>query len=268
MAPKFGENVAWHPACFQCTTCAELLVDLTYCVHEEQLYCERHYAEQLKPRCSACDEVSLISYPFQPLDGLTLHTIGSSIARNLKTKTKTGIFSWHESHARFSTTQFIRLLLFCLFVTGSPSRRRFPLREWISLSFRLLLPLFFPTRIGLYRLIERASWPAEGLNVQTLASKDVLKSLQLPHSLLLYVPEVWRRHSGSPSKDKFTPFNTWVGGGEQHAKKSKRGQRFSFQQVCQRGQDFLFSSDSLPDVSRVCLLATFGKTINMKTKKC
>lgn len=57
MAPKFGENVAWHPACFQCTTCAELLVDLTYCVHEDQLYCERHYAEQLKPRCSACDEV-------------------------------------------------------------------------------------------------------------------------------------------------------------------------------------------------------------------
>lgn len=58
MAPKFGESVAWHPACFQCDTCNELLVDLTYCVHEEQLYCERHYAEQLKPRCSACDEVS------------------------------------------------------------------------------------------------------------------------------------------------------------------------------------------------------------------
>ena len=57
MAPKFGENVAWHPACFQCTTCTEQLVDLTYCVHEDQLYCERHYAEQLKPRCSACDEV-------------------------------------------------------------------------------------------------------------------------------------------------------------------------------------------------------------------
>lgn len=65
MAPKFGENVAWHPACFQCTTCAELLVDLTYCVHEDQLYCERHYAEQLKPRCAACDEVS---FPFPPLD--------------------------------------------------------------------------------------------------------------------------------------------------------------------------------------------------------
>ena len=144
MAPKFGENVAWHPACFQCTTCAELLVDLTYCVHEEQLYCERHYAEQLKPRCSACDEVSLISYPFQPLDGLTLHTIGSSIARNLKTKTKTGIFSWHESHARFSTTQFIRLLLFCLFVTGSPSRRRFPPPGMDFFIFSLIVAIVFP----------------------------------------------------------------------------------------------------------------------------
>lgn len=262
MAPKFGENVAWHPACFQCTTCAELLVDLTYCVHEEQLYCERHYAEQLKPRCSACDEVSLISYPFQPLDGLPLRTIGSSIARNFLKK-KTGIFSWHESRARFRTTQFIRLLLFCLFVTGSPSRRRFPLREMDFFFFSLIVAIVFHhSNRTLYRLSERASRPVEGLNVQTLASKDVLKSLQLPHSLLLYVPEGWKRHSGSPSKDKFTPFNTWVGG------ESKRGQRFSFQQVCQRGQHFLLSSDSLPDVSRVCLLATFGKTINMKPKKC
>jgi hypothetical protein len=24
----------------------ELLVDLTYCVHEDSLYCERHYAER------------------------------------------------------------------------------------------------------------------------------------------------------------------------------------------------------------------------------
>ena len=56
-APKFGEQTAWHPACFQCNACNELLVDLTYCVHDDQLYCERHYAEQLKPRCSACDEV-------------------------------------------------------------------------------------------------------------------------------------------------------------------------------------------------------------------
>ncbi|XP_059483861.1 prickle planar cell polarity protein 3-A isoform X1 [Neocloeon triangulifer] len=57
VAPKFGEDVLWHPACFTCDSCLELLVDLTYCVHDEELYCERHYAEHLKPRCAACDEL-------------------------------------------------------------------------------------------------------------------------------------------------------------------------------------------------------------------
>lgn len=42
-----------------CSTCDELLVDLTYCVHDDKIYCERHYAELLKPRCNACDEVSV-----------------------------------------------------------------------------------------------------------------------------------------------------------------------------------------------------------------
>lgn len=49
----------WHSKCFTCTTCDELLVDLTYCVYDDKIYCERHYAEMLKPRCNACDEVSL-----------------------------------------------------------------------------------------------------------------------------------------------------------------------------------------------------------------
>lgn len=52
----------WHPKCFKCSTCAELLVDLTYCVHDDKIYCERHYAEILKPRCNACDEVSQFIY--------------------------------------------------------------------------------------------------------------------------------------------------------------------------------------------------------------
>ncbi|KAL0266282.1 UNVERIFIED_CONTAM: hypothetical protein PYX00_008874 [Menopon gallinae] len=66
VAPKFGDNVAWHPGCFICNSCGEILVDLTYCVHDDMLYCERHYAEQLKPRCSGCDEVSFVprsAYP-------------------------------------------------------------------------------------------------------------------------------------------------------------------------------------------------------------
>ncbi|XP_022692622.1 uncharacterized protein LOC111262557, partial [Varroa jacobsoni] len=57
IAPKFGEQVAWHSACFACDTCHELLVDLTYCMKDGRIFCERHYAEQIKPRCAACDEL-------------------------------------------------------------------------------------------------------------------------------------------------------------------------------------------------------------------
>ncbi|XP_037881608.1 prickle planar cell polarity protein 3-like [Glossina fuscipes] len=56
-APKFIENIMWHPRCFTCNICNELLIDLTYCVHEDKIYCERHYAELLKPRCAGCDEL-------------------------------------------------------------------------------------------------------------------------------------------------------------------------------------------------------------------
>uniref|UniRef100_A0A158PAZ3 LIM zinc-binding domain-containing protein n=1 Tax=Angiostrongylus cantonensis TaxID=6313 RepID=A0A158PAZ3_ANGCA len=57
IAPKLGESTGWHPACFTCAACEQLLVDLTYCVKDNQIYCERHYAELHKPRCAACDEV-------------------------------------------------------------------------------------------------------------------------------------------------------------------------------------------------------------------
>ena len=55
-APKAGENLCWHPACFICSHCEELLVDLVYCFKDNSLYCERHYAELVR-RCAACDEV-------------------------------------------------------------------------------------------------------------------------------------------------------------------------------------------------------------------
>ena len=56
-AAKLSPDICWHPACFVCVTCEELLVDLTYCQHGHKLYCERHYAELIRPRCPACDEV-------------------------------------------------------------------------------------------------------------------------------------------------------------------------------------------------------------------
>lgn len=56
-APKLSDDLNFHSRCFKCATCEELLVDLTYCVFEEKIYCERHYAELLKPRCNSCDEL-------------------------------------------------------------------------------------------------------------------------------------------------------------------------------------------------------------------
>ncbi|CAG08656.1 unnamed protein product, partial [Tetraodon nigroviridis] len=56
-ASRAGPGLCWHPACFACSTCSELLVDLIYFYHEGKVHCGRHHAELLKPRCSACDEI-------------------------------------------------------------------------------------------------------------------------------------------------------------------------------------------------------------------
>lgn len=56
-ASRAGENKCWHPGCFVCTICNNLLVDLIYFFKEGAIYCGRHYAELYKPRCAACDEL-------------------------------------------------------------------------------------------------------------------------------------------------------------------------------------------------------------------
>ncbi|XP_058877519.1 prickle planar cell polarity protein 3 isoform X2 [Acipenser ruthenus] len=58
-ASRAGHGACWHPQCFQCSTCQELLVELIYFYQEGKIYCGRHHAERLKPRCQACDEVIL-----------------------------------------------------------------------------------------------------------------------------------------------------------------------------------------------------------------
>nr|XP_027225313.1 protein prickle-like [Penaeus vannamei] len=59
VAARAGPNACWHPACFNCHVCKELLVDLIYFWKDAHLYCGRHHAESLKPRCAACDEIIL-----------------------------------------------------------------------------------------------------------------------------------------------------------------------------------------------------------------
>uniref|UniRef100_A0A3P8WZ85 Prickle planar cell polarity protein 3 n=1 Tax=Cynoglossus semilaevis TaxID=244447 RepID=A0A3P8WZ85_CYNSE len=54
-ASRAGHGSCWHPQCFQCASCTELLVDLIYFYQDGQIYCGRHHAERLKPRCQACD---------------------------------------------------------------------------------------------------------------------------------------------------------------------------------------------------------------------
>ncbi|XP_008843081.1 prickle-like protein 1 [Nannospalax galili] len=56
-ASRAGPGVCWHPSCFICFTCHELLVDLIYFYQDGKIHCGRHHAELLKPRCSACDEI-------------------------------------------------------------------------------------------------------------------------------------------------------------------------------------------------------------------
>ncbi|XP_072672636.1 prickle planar cell polarity protein 3 isoform X2 [Canis lupus baileyi] len=56
-ASRAGLGACWHPQCFVCCTCRELLVDLIYFYHAGKVYCGRHHAERLRPRCQACDEI-------------------------------------------------------------------------------------------------------------------------------------------------------------------------------------------------------------------
>ncbi|XP_059490421.1 testin [Neocloeon triangulifer] len=57
-AERAGPGQFWHPACFVCSTCKELLVDLIYFHKGDKLFCGRHFAEEVNiPRCHACDEL-------------------------------------------------------------------------------------------------------------------------------------------------------------------------------------------------------------------
>lgn len=47
----------WHPKCFSCVECNQLLTDLLYYNHQNQIYCQKHYDDLTKPKlvCAACD---------------------------------------------------------------------------------------------------------------------------------------------------------------------------------------------------------------------
>lgn len=55
-----ANNASWHPGCFVCSVCNELLIDLVYFYYKNKLYCGRDLAAFLGiVRCFACDEVNM-----------------------------------------------------------------------------------------------------------------------------------------------------------------------------------------------------------------
>ncbi|XP_030379499.1 uncharacterized protein LOC115627806 [Scaptodrosophila lebanonensis] len=72
-AERAGKDIAWHPACFKCHNCRELLADLVYFFHHGQVYCGRDLAIKLKiPRCKACDEL-IFTKEYTAAEGATFH---------------------------------------------------------------------------------------------------------------------------------------------------------------------------------------------------
>ncbi|XP_040261086.1 prickle planar cell polarity protein 3-A-like isoform X1 [Bufo bufo] len=72
-ASRAGLGSCWHPQCFTCTKCSELLCDLIYFYHGGQVYCGRHHAELQRPRCLACDEI-IFSVECTQAEGHHWHT--------------------------------------------------------------------------------------------------------------------------------------------------------------------------------------------------
>ena len=56
-AERIGAAKCWHPHCFRCSADDALLQDLIYFCRDENLFCGRHWSEQIKPRCHGCEEV-------------------------------------------------------------------------------------------------------------------------------------------------------------------------------------------------------------------
>ncbi|KAM4040350.1 testin-like [Anomaloglossus baeobatrachus] len=71
-AERAGYDKLWHPSCFVCFTCNELLVDMIYFWKKGKLYCGRHYCASEKPRCAGCDEL-IFSNEYTQAEGQNWH---------------------------------------------------------------------------------------------------------------------------------------------------------------------------------------------------
>ncbi|KAJ0029082.1 hypothetical protein NQD34_004079, partial [Periophthalmus magnuspinnatus] len=70
-AERAGYDKMWHPACFVCVTCQELLVDMIYFWKKGKMFCGRHYGDSEKPRCAG-DEL-IFSNEYTQAEGHDWH---------------------------------------------------------------------------------------------------------------------------------------------------------------------------------------------------
>lgn len=72
-ADRAGPEAIWHPQCFTCSKCGELLADLVYFFCKGELYCARDLANVLEiPRCAGCDEL-IFTRPYTAAEGRAFH---------------------------------------------------------------------------------------------------------------------------------------------------------------------------------------------------
>ncbi|XP_063071318.1 LIM and cysteine-rich domains protein 1 isoform X2 [Engraulis encrasicolus] len=72
-AERAGEQHVWHPTCFVCAECREMLVDLVYFWKDGTLLCGRHYGQSVRPRCPGCDELIFSELFHKGFDGQLWH---------------------------------------------------------------------------------------------------------------------------------------------------------------------------------------------------
>lgn len=72
-AERAGQEAIWHPQCFTCCKCGELLADLVYFYYNGDIYCARDLANVLGiPRCAGCDEL-IFTRPYTAAEGRAFH---------------------------------------------------------------------------------------------------------------------------------------------------------------------------------------------------
>ncbi|XP_045767458.1 testin [Maniola jurtina] len=72
-ADRAGQEAIWHPQCFTCCQCGELLADLVYFYYKGEIYCARDLANVLEiPRCAGCDEL-IFTRPYTAAEGRAFH---------------------------------------------------------------------------------------------------------------------------------------------------------------------------------------------------